>query len=309
MTDAPDKTAAGAGQGGAGTPADLWRMGPASASVLVAGADPLLPFLPYFLGGWDLRWAGGERDAAPDIRPDVEVVDGGDGTMRVVGRGPGGADFAFDNPYDAANGLAGALIGAFVTRLPDTICIHAAAAQVGDGLVVLLGESHAGKSSVALQLAVLGNRFYGDDQIAVRLCSPPEGLCLGLMPKVRTPLPDDCGEPFREFVDEYTAMECDGMVYLKLWDREAGSFGETAPVRALVFLDRAGDSPAELLPAGRAELVRAMVETAFAPHLGSEALVAGLTRLAAEADVRRLRFSSSREAAALLSRIYGRSAR
>lgn len=294
MTDAAGETAA---------PGDLWRMGSDGASVLVAGADPLLPFLSYFLGGWDLKWAGNERDASPD----VEVVDNGDGTMRILGRGPGGADFTFDNPYDAANGLAGALIGAFVTQMPDAICIHAAAAQVGEGLVVLMGESHAGKSSVALQLAVLGNRFYGDDQVAVRLSSPPVGLCLGLMPKVRTPLPPDCGEAFREFVEEYTAMEGDGMVYLKLWDREAGSFGETAPVRALVFLDRGDSGPAELQPAGRAELVKAMVETAFAPHLGSGALVAGLTRLAAEADVRRLRFSSSREAAALLSRTYGHS--
>jgi hypothetical protein len=305
MSDAPT-SGSRAPAGSPAAPVDLWRMGPGDAAVLVAGADPLLPFLPYFLGGWDLRWAGDER--GPDIRADVEVVDGGDGSFRVVGHGPGGADFAFDNPYDAANGLAGALIGAFVARTPDTICIHAAAAQVGNGLVVLIGESHAGKSSVALQLAVLGNRFFGDDQVAVRLASPPTGLCLGLMPKVRTPLPADCGEPFREFVEAYTAMEGEGMVYLKLWDREAGSFGERAPVRALVFLDRVDSGPAELGAAGRAELVKAMVETAFAPHLGSAELVAGLTCLAAEADVRRLRFSSSREAAALLSRTYGRAA-
>ncbi len=282
--------------------ADLWRIGPDGAAVLVANADPLLPFLPYFLGGWDLRWVGD----TPGDTPDIDVVDTGDGGFRVFSRGPGGADFAFDNPYDAANGLAGALISVFVARTPDTICIHAAAAEVGGGLVVLIGESHAGKSSVALQLAVLGNRFFGDDQIAVRLSSPPSGLCLGLMPKVRTPLPSDCGAPFREFVEEYTAMEGEGMVYLKLWDREAGSFGESAPLRALVVLDRRNVGEAELLPASRSELVKSMVETAFAPQVGSAELVAGLTRLAGSVDVCRLRFSSSREAAALLSRRFGR---
>lgn len=282
-----------------GGPADLWRIGPADRAVLVENADPLLAYLPYFIGGWDLRWAGAEAGTAtPDVRVGV-LADGG---FRVTSSGPGGADFTFDNPYDAANGLAGALISVHVARLPDTICLHAAAAVVGDGLVILVGDSFAGKSSVALHLAVLGNRFFGDDQIAVTLDGSATGFCLGLTPKVRTPLPDDSGEAFREFVAEYTAMEGDGQVYLKLWEREAASFGETAPVRALVFLDRCDSGVAELLPAARSAVVRSMVGTAFAPHLDSSRLVAGLTRLAGDVALHRLKFSSSREAAALLSR-------
>lgn len=277
---------------------DFWWVGPEDNPVLVENAEAVMPYLPYYMAGWPLKWAG----PAAGREPDVRVVEGSDGTFQVISTGPGGSDFSFDNPYDAANGLAGGLISVFIARDPQMVCLHAGAARVGDGLVVVIGDSFAGKSSVALHLAVLGNRFFGDDQLGVTLENPSVGLCLGLMPKVRLPLPEDCGDAFREFVDGYSSMQGDEMAYLKLWEGEAGAFGETLPVRALVFLDRTETGDSELRPASRPELVKAMVRTAFAPHIPSHDLLAGLTRLADAADAYHLRFSSSRDAAALLSR-------
>lgn len=277
---------------------DFWWVGPDDNPVLVENAEAVMPYLPYYVAGWPLKWAGSD----PGRTPDVQVIENPDGTFQVSSTGPGGADFTFDNPYDAANGLAGGLISVFVSRDPQMVCLHAGAARVGDGLVVVIGDSFAGKSSVALHLAVLGNRFFGDDQIAVTLENPSQGMCLGLMPKVRLPLPEDCGDAFREFVDGYSSMQGDDMAYLKLWEGEAGTFGETAPVRALVFLDRGEAGDSELRPASHPELVKAMVRTAFAPHIPSPDLLAGLTRLADAAEAYHLRFSSSRDAAALLSR-------
>lgn len=277
---------------------DFWWVGPEDNPVLVENAEAVMPYLPYYMAGWPLKWAGQTAERTPDVR----VIEHPDGTFQVISVGPGGADFTFDNPYDAANGLAGGLISVFVSRDPQMVCLHAGAARVGDGLVVVIGDSFAGKSSVALHLAVLGNRFFGDDQICVTLENPSQGMCLGLMPKVRLPLPDDCGDAFREFVDGYSSMQGDEMAYLKLWEGEAGTFGETAPVRALVFLDRMETGDSELRPASHPELVKAMVRTAFASHIPSPDLLAGLTRLADAAGAYHLKFSSSRDAAALLSR-------
>lgn len=285
---------------------NFWWIGPEADPVLVENAEIVMPYLPYYLAGWTISWAGETASRIPDAR----VIEHPDGTFQVLSIGPGGADFTFDNPYDAANGLAGALISVFVGRDPQMICLHAGAARVGDGLVIVIGDSFAGKSSVALHLAVLGHRFFGDDQIAVTMENPSRGICLGLMPKVRLPLPDDCGDAFREFVEGYSAMQGDEMAYLKLWEGEAGAFGDTAPVRALVFLDRDTTGTevgeAELRAASRPELVKAMIRTAFAPHVPSSDLLAGLTRLADAADSYHLRFASSREAAALLSREFRR---
>ncbi|MGB0631379.1 MAG: hypothetical protein ACPGRZ_11860 [Alphaproteobacteria bacterium] len=277
---------------------EYWEIGPDDAPVLVENAEAVLPYLPYFLTGWNIRWAGASIDGEPEIRIDER----GDGTFRVISRGPGGADFSFDNPYDAANGLAGGLISVHVARDDRSICLHAGAAKIDDGLVIVIGDSFAGKSSVALHLAVLGHRFFGDDQIAVTLGSDAMGTCLGLMPKVRLPLPEDCGDAFREFVEGYSSMQSDDMAYLKLWEGEAADFGETALISALVFLDRGDAGEAALEPASRSDLVRNMVSTAFAPHIGSAELLSGLTELADSTASYHLRFSSSRDAAGLLSR-------
>ena len=277
---------------------DFWWVGPDDNPVLVENAEAVMPYLPYYMAGWPLKWAG----PAAERTPDIQVIENDDGTYQVVSSDPGVAGFTFDNPYDAANSLAGGLIGIFVSRDPRMVCLHAGAARVGDGLVVVIGDSLAGKSSVALHLAVLGNRFFGDDQIGVTLENSPLGMCLGLMPKVRLPLPGDCGDAFREFVDGYSSMQGDDMAYLKLWEGEAGTFGQTAPVRALVFLDRTKTGKSHLRPASRPDLVKVMMRTAFAPHIPSPDLLAGLTRLADAAEVYRLRFSSSRDAATLISK-------
>ena len=276
---------------------DFWWIGPDENPILVENAEAVLPHLPYFLAGWDIKWAGTAHNRSADIR----VIEQPDGHYNVVSSGPGGADFSFDNPYDAANGLAGALISVHIAGNPNMICLHAGAARVGNGLVIVLGDSFAGKSSVALHLAVLGHRFFSDDQIGVAIDNPSHGMCLGLMPKVRLPLPVDCGDAFCQFIDGYSAMQGDGLAYLKLWDGEAGTFGETAPVRALVFLDRVEAGSTELRVASRPELVKSMISTAFAPHISSSDLLAGLNKLAEGTEAYHLCFESSREAASLLS--------
>ena len=289
MSDAADPATDG--------PPGFWNFGPKDSPVLVKNAEAIMPLLPYYLGGWDCQWAGTAAEGPPDVR----IIENDNGGYRVVSTGPGGADYSFDNPYDAANGLAAGLISIYVARNPKIIRVHAGAARIGDSLVIVIGDSLAGKSSVSLHLAVLGYRFFGDDQIAVTGDQAPLGICLGLMPKIRLPLPPDCGNAFREFVEGYSAMQGEDMAYLKLWDGEAGGFGETAPVGAVVLLDRRQSGTAELRPASRPKLVQKMVSTAFAPHIPSVELLDGLTRLADGAGAYHLEYSSSREAAALLS--------
>jgi hypothetical protein len=225
------------------------------------------------------------------------------GQIAVTLHGPGGNEALFDDAFAAADGLAGALIARLVTRRPDMICFHAGSALVGAGLVVLLGDSLAGKSSVALQLAAAGYRLFGDDRLAVRLEEgrPPAGACLGLTPKVRLPLPPDCGDRFAEYVESFTEMRDDNAAYLKLWEGEAAAFGEDAPLASFVILDRREAGPCALSPASRPEIVKALLLNCFSPHIDARALVPAMTGLATGVGGRRLQFSSSREAAAALT--------
>ena len=276
----------------------FWKFGPNDASVTIKNADALLAYLPYFLAGWNISWAGLSSASDPDIC--VEECTGG--TLRIISNGPSATDLSFENPYDAANGLAKEIVRVHVTRDPDTFCLNAGAVKINGGLVVIVGDLFSEKFSVALHLSVLGHRFFGSEQIAVSIGSSSIGTCVGLMPNVRLPLPYDCGDAFREFVDGYSSMQNEEVAYLKLWDGEAANFGESAPVSALVFLDHRKDGRSSIELNLKPNLAGKMASTVYAPHIEIADLRSGLKQLEKNIPSYNLRFTSGREAAALMSK-------
>lgn len=285
----------------AGAAPSLWAFGPDAAPVSVRNAESLLAQLTVFLGGWPVRRTGEGRGA----RPDIDVIDRPDGRITVRVSGPGGHEADCADAFEAANALAGGLIARFVAQAPNRLCLHAGAVRIGDGLAILLGESLAGKSSVALQLAAAGYRLFGDDRLALEAptgaTAAARGLALGLMPKLRLPLPADCGARFAEFVDGYTELRDDEMAYLKLWEGEAAGFGEAAPVSALIVLDRREEGPVRLAPESPTAMARALLGNCFAPHVEAGRLAGLVHGIVERCACHRLSFASSREAAAALS--------
>ena len=276
-----------------------WAFGPPDTEVLVGNAELLLAQLPFFLSGWPCR----RLDDSDERGMDINIVERPDKRFEVNLTGPGALDSVFENEFDAADGLASALVAAFVARQTGTLCLHAGSAQIGAGIVVLLGDSMAGKSSVALHLAAAGYRLFGDDRLAVRLGDGAEaaGLCLGLTPKVRLPLPNDCGTRFQEYVDSFTEIRDEGAAYLKLWEGEAAVFQDQAPITTFVVLNRSDAGGSALLPAPRPAILKALLAQCFAPQMSTEALVPALTGLASGAAGFELNFSNSGDAAALLT--------
>jgi hypothetical protein len=280
-------------------PVSPWAFGPSDKEIRVGNAELLLAQLPIFLGGWPCRRLDDEDRADMDI----SIVERPDKKIEVKLTGPGALDSVFEDEFGAADGLANALIAAFISRHADTLCLHASSVQLGPGLVVLLGDSLAGKSSVALQLSAAGYRLFGDDRLAVR---PGEGgvfsgICLGLTPKVRLPLPADCGRRFAEYVESFTEIRDDTVAYLKLWEGEAAVFQEHSPIEAFVILNRAESGSCTLSPASRPAIVRALLAQCFAPHIAAQDLVPVLTDMASGVAGYELGFSHSGEAASLLT--------
>ncbi|NKB20480.1 MAG: hypothetical protein GKS01_08275 [Alphaproteobacteria bacterium] len=279
--------------------ASAWQFGPEEHLISVRNAEAVLVHLPLFLGGWPMQGLG----PAPEQPYDIDIVENSDGSMVIRLAGPGGNDMEMDDALDAANNFAGALIGAYIARQSDTICLHASTALVGGGLVVLVGDSFSGKSTTSLQLACAGYRFFGDDRIAIRWDdeSLPIGQCLGLMPKMRLPLPPDCGAAFAEYIEGFSELQDEEAAYLRLGDQEAAGFGEEAPIKALIALDRrdTGDSIFEEAP--RPQLVKSLLSQVYAPHLAISNLVPSMNRLASLVPCFTLRFSNSREAAQMIA--------
>jgi len=279
--------------------ASSWQFGPENHLISVRNAEAVLAHLPLFLGGWPMRGLG----AMPELTHDIDIIENGDGSLIVRLTGPGGNDMAFDDALNAANGFAGSLIGAYIACQPDTICLHASTALVGGGLVVLVGNSFSGKSTTALQLACAGYRFFGDDRIAIRWDdeSLPIGQCLGLMPKMRLPLPLDCGAAFAEYIEAFSELQDDEAAYLRLGDQEAAGFGDEAPIIALIDLDRQDSGSTSFEEASRPALVKSLLSQVYAPHLDISKLVPSMNRLASLVPCFTLRFSNSREAAQVIA--------
>lgn len=280
-------------------PVSPWAFGPAGREIRVGNAELLLAHLPIFLNEWPCRRLGDSE--AGDM--EIMVVERPNKQMEVNLAGPGALQSVFENDFDAADGLASALIAAFTSRHMGTVCLHAGSSQVGQGLIVLLGDSMAGKSSVALQLASAGYRLFGDDRLAIQIedAGAASGLCLGLTPKVRLPLPDNCGQRYSEYVDAFTEIRDESVAYLKLWEGEAAVFLEQSPIQAFVILNRATSGPCAVAPATRPAIVKALLAQCFAPQIDAKNLVPALTDLATNIDGYELKFSDSGEAASLLA--------
>jgi len=270
----------------------VWLFDPERARITVRNAEAVLAQLPVFLAGWPFKWSGPSGADACEI--DVREEQG---ALVVARTGPSGDVRSFATALDAANGLAGALVSAFTMRDEQMICLHAAAVALGGGVALFVGDSGAGKSSVSLNLAVRGHTLFGDDRIAVRLDGAGVAVCLGLMPKARLPLPASADDRFAAFIEAFSAFQTDAIAYLRPPNGVIAEFGDALPLSAIFLLERRGTGKTRVSTASRPDIVTAVVEHAFAPHIATSALIGRAAALAAAVPGFHLSFSDSRQAA------------
>ncbi len=235
----------------------------------------------------------------------VTALTADDGSVRFTASSYDAPDVVLPPGLLAANGLIGTVIGAFVAADPDWVCLHAAAVAIGQGdrrgLTVLLGDTMAGKSTLAMALAANGARLWCDDRLP--LSRNMQGLALGLRPKLRLPLPDSAPAQFAAFVDAHGTAREGSMVYLALETETQAVFGEVLPVRRLITLERSRQPQApKLVEAGVGETVKHLVPVTFAPHLDPMTRLTRLRQVATTCECRHLTYGDSFEAAEFLMR-------
>ena len=229
-------------------------------SVTLAASEAVFRHVEAIAPGWP-RMAPGATD-------DAKVADG---VLSIAAYAA--PDLPFPHDLAAANGAVGALIGAYVVQDPALLALHAAALRGRDGLLVLLGDHGAGKSTMAVALAARGLPLATDDRRVVR--NERDGVALGLTPKLRIPLPANADAAFRAYVAAHAGATEGEMQYVDVPGRLP--FGATAPLMALIELKRSGGAPV-LLPGTPA---KALVGVTFAPHLSAPEKLARIARLAA----------------------------
>jgi hypothetical protein len=103
------------------------------------------------------------------------------------------------DPVDAACGFIAELVRAYVNELPDRLCLHAAAAEIGGRLVIFPSTHKAGKSVLSAALAAAGCRLSGDDIVLID-AQNGIGISGGLCPRLRLPLPANLQPVTRAFI-------------------------------------------------------------------------------------------------------------
>ena len=267
---------------------------PGAAGLGVAAPRAVLSLLPLFLHRWQtMPEAGG----VPAVRCEQEK----DGLAVIAPVLPGGRYLAA-GPLQAADVVASAL-AVLAVQGAGVILPHAAALESPAGLVLLLADTTGGKSTLALTLAAVGWRLFGDDRLG--LCRERDGstgIALGLAPKLRLPLPHSAAA-LAKFAAARTRRDWPNLAYLELRPEEQAAAGVQAPVAACLLLDRSGGAPA-LEPATPPQLVGPLAESAAAPWLApAEVLAAAVSHAGLPAF--RLHYGEATEAVPLLLERFG----
>lgn len=274
----------------------------------------LEPFHRRFLAQWPMAEGG---DAPPDIV--IQAI--GDDIDAYALRHPALPDgiLRVASVEEAVNQMVPLLVAEVIERSSGLVSLHAGAARVGDGLIVLPGDSMSGKSTLSLQLARRGARFVGDDRLLVGDGTTlggdggPAGVALGLTPRVRLPIHPAAGADYVAFVERHMTIEHrdeDGVATIATVDPEAiggASFGEVAPLTAIVVPRRVeGDeSVLDLRPLPRGLATLALLHQAATPAVDATELVGMMGALAAGVPCWSLDYGSSARAADRLMRPLG----
>jgi hypothetical protein len=135
----------------------------------------------------------------------------------------------------------------YLSDNPRHLAVHGAAAHIGDGLVVFPAMTKTGKSTLMVELARRGTTVFCDDVLALEP-KRNHGVALGLMPRLRNPLPRRASAAFRAFVAARQGPTDKRWIYATLRAGEIAPFGTTAPIKAFVFLDRMVRGAARIEP-------------------------------------------------------------
>jgi hypothetical protein len=193
----------------------------------------------------------------------------------------------------------------FCRENPDLFCLHSAAVEFAAGLVVFPGVQRAGKSTLSAALARAGHTVFCDDVLPIEAGSHA-GLALGLLPRLRLPLPANVSPRFRSFVAERSSLSRSHFVYLALRDAEIAPFGRTRPVCGVVSLARSPRAIAtQLHPLPVATTLKHLIQQNFAESIPSLTLFEDLHDLAVKARRFELRYADLEEASRLLTDEFG----
>lgn len=284
-------------------PHRLVRLGPLPQPVRFIGCDDLLAALRSILHGWPVRPLAARAAPAPGLR----IRRTRKGYRRVSRRYPtptAARSKERGTLVEALCGLHSEVLDWLVEEHPSHLFVHGAAVRIGARLVVFPALAKAGKSTLTVHLAAAGHTVFTDDVLPIDTATG-RGLALGIVPRLRPPLPASLGRAFHRFVAQRAGLSRSNRLYVRLRRGELAPLGSTAPVRGIVLLERAPGARASLQRLDPADALERMILQNFARDRPTPVILETLASIAERSDCYALRYARCAPAITLLEQAFG----
>lgn len=203
--------------------------------------------------------------------------------------------------YTAVCHLHHKLVHWLVAEKPHIMCLHCGTIEFDDGLVVILGNFKAGKSTLTTELAATGLKMFGDD---VLMIDGSTGISFGLLPRLRLPLPSAMSQCTRDFAAARLGLSNSGHQYVDMRTDELAAFGETAPIVGFIILDRTESGGATLAPASHGETMKALIARNILDVIPAKPTFDKLLALTQATRNYHLSYSTGSDAVDILTRVF-----
>ncbi len=210
----------------------------------------------------------------------------------------------FKDPVDAVCDLIVDLIHAHVADNQGLLCLHCAAVELNRGLVLFPNAYRAGKSTLSLKLVSAGARLFSDDVLPISN-QADVGMALGILPRLRLPMPQGITPDFRNFVIRRAGPQNSRYLYVKLGLSEQAVLGTAAPVRGITILQREENVTPRLLEVKKSTVVKDMILRNFARQNPGLEIVDRLYAIVENAQCYRLEYDDLDQAVNLLKEVFG----
>ena len=277
---------------------DHFRIAGLRQPVAFTDSDSLYPYMDMVLRDWGIERCEPRNDTQPVIS--IRKTDAGFERRSIWLSKPA----IFQNPVDAVCDLIVDLIHAYVSDHQGLLCLHCAAVEFNQGLVVFPNTYRAGKSILSLKLVASGARLFTDDVLPLSNRGDL-GLALGILPRLRLPLPQGITPDFRDFVINRAGPQNSRYLYVKLGLNEQAVLGTAAPVRGITILQREENVKPRLVEVKKSTVVKDMVLRNFARQNPGLEILDRLYSIVENAQCCRLEYDNLEQAANLLHEAFG----
>ncbi len=266
--------------------------------VAFINSEPLYPYVQTIMRDWGI-----DRVEPNDGRPPVITIQktgaGFERRSKWLSK-----PAVFTDPVDAACDMIVDLVHAYVADHKDMLCLHCATVEFNQGLVVFPNTYRAGKSTLSLKLVESGERLFTDDVLPISHRGDA-GFALGILPRLRLPLPNQISSEFAKFIENRCGPQNDRYLYVRLGLTEQAALGTTAPIQGITILQREKNAAPQLSEVKKSTVVKDMILRNFARQNPGLEIVDRLYAIVEKAACYRLQYDNLEQASNLLKEVFG----